>query len=223
MALTKRTGNEKPRPQIGKTADKTRLVRFVDLNKLIDEIEQELVDLDTSIQTDLTAIIQAVNDVSDAVADLTPLTAEFELSSADLLAIGASPVELLPAEGAGSYYEIDWNQTRVEYTSVLTDYTITAQSVLVLKVSGTSINLGVVGQEILDGSYDVGYFTPNPNPNVIDVGGGELITAVKGSYMTTNKAISIAGLTSLAVADSPTLGDGTLKVIITYRLRTLTV
>ena len=42
MAIKKRTGDERPRPIIGKTAKDTRIVRFVDLNKNLGEVESEI-------------------------------------------------------------------------------------------------------------------------------------------------------------------------------------
>jgi hypothetical protein len=38
MSIKKRTGNETPRPAIGKTAKSTRIARFVDLNEGLDEV-----------------------------------------------------------------------------------------------------------------------------------------------------------------------------------------
>ena len=42
MAIKKRTGDERPRPLIGKTAKDNRIVRFVDLNKNLGEVESEI-------------------------------------------------------------------------------------------------------------------------------------------------------------------------------------
>lgn len=40
MAIEKRTGNEAPRPVLGKTAKSQRVVRFVDLNDSLDKVQE---------------------------------------------------------------------------------------------------------------------------------------------------------------------------------------
>ena len=135
-----------------------------------------------------------------------PTTVEVDISSAQILAMGSTPIELLPAAGAGKYYDID--KIVIEYSHVTTTYTFSSEIYLsvnnVYTVLGNSITngantVGIVGSSIYSENYDdAGTLYPRLIHH-------ELNESVK--LMTWDNS-------------NPTNGDGTIRVIITYTLRT---
>jgi hypothetical protein len=133
-----------------------------------------------------------------------------DISSAQILAIGTTPIALLPAPGVGKYYDIE--NVTFEYSVGATPYSITSQSVIVSAYASSSINIASISQSILGSQNQVGFGAINPNVDVVNIGAGEFITIPKGTVIALNSAVELKGLTNLGVANSPTLGDGTLRV-----------
>ena len=117
--------------------------------------------------------------------------------------MGSTPIELLPAPGAGLYYE--WS-VRLEYTHVTTAYTLSdpyiyldAPFVLISK------NLITVGAN----SYI--HLTSS------NVDSSESVEGVAYKFPSSlNQSVVLSTYNNT----NPTLGDGTLRAIITYTTRT---
>lgn len=130
---------------------------------------------------------------------------EVNVSSAQILAMGVTPIELLPASGAGTYYVFD--SIVLEYTHNTTAYT-TATPAL----------------------YFDGAFYGNVKPDLI-TSGLNLIsisrTPTTDTFVDTNTYVllpSVAQNTALTITTwdglNPTLGDGTIKAKIKYKIET---
>jgi hypothetical protein len=124
------------------------------------------------------------------------------ISSAQILAMGTSPIELLPAAGANSYYEVD--KIRFEYSHNTTAYTIANR----LYVYGGDIYVVIKNSFIADGSDYVGSVVPSPS--MVDT----VPVFQLENGLNTSLVFSVEG------GVDPTAGDGTLRAIITYTLRT---
>jgi hypothetical protein len=116
-----------------------------------------------------------------------------DVSSAEILTMGTTPVELLPSPGAGKYYEIESILTK--YTHVTTAYDFL--SALSFLFGGNAI--AFIEQMI----------------NIAS-------NSVKKSLETTLTASLLNSSFYLSTQDSsdPILGDGTLQVIIKYKVNT---
>lgn len=130
---------------------------------------------------------------------------EVDISSAEILAMGTTPVELLPAPGVGEYYDID--KIIFEYNHNTSAYTVISE----LLISGLGLN-GFdsyiwIAQSILSQGANV---VTVINPNVHEGSSG---SALGGNFVGTDSV----EFTSL---NNPTDGDGTLKVKIWYRIMT---
>lgn len=158
-----------PRPRIGKTAKDTRVARLIDINKAIDALPA------------------------------APTTKIVNISSAQILAMGTTPIELLPAPGVGKYY--DWELIIESTTS---DYTMTYD--LLIRCDPYENVLA------------------NLDPYLIK-DGTDQVTLVKGTntwYGGDSKFAPTPMNHSLVLTaiSSPTGGVGTLRAIITYTVRT---
>ena len=124
------------------------------------------------------------------------------ISSAQILAMGTSPIELLPAAGVGNYYDID--KIVIEYNHNTTAYTSPDLAIN----SGGSLWGFVYSQFVLlAGAEDSVTKVVSP----MDYNATDFITA---SYnQTLNKGFEITTYD----ASNPTLGDGTLRVKIYHK------
>lgn len=208
MTLTKKTGNEKPRPQTGKTADKTRFVRFVDLNKTIEEIEAELVTKELEI-VDLQAQIDTLpvggSAYTETIVNITPTETTYSdgraLFSSGILAMGTTPIELLPPAGANMYYDIE--KILLEFSIGSIPYEFDPGDALSI------IGYGVIGvKSLMHVPFDVVF---NPNGSEISP---DNRAAGQASFI--NTPITLTTVNEI----DPTLGDGTFRAIITYTVRT---
>lgn len=134
-------------------------------------------------------------------------TAIVNISSAQILTMGTTPIELLPAPGANMHYDID--KIILEYTHVTTGYTFTGNPYLADSGGYWTLNL-----------YD---FTNEGANTIVRLNGlkdywavGVTVNDFKVGYEITNTSLR---LTTDNSAD-PTLGDGTLRAIIKYKVRT---
>ncbi len=134
-----------------------------------------------------------------------PTTEVVNISSAQILALGTTPIELLPAAGANKYYDIE--KIILEYTHVTTAYT---SPDLVVKSNSSLWGFIYSQLVLLAGSESSVTFVQKP----MDYNSTDFITAPYNSLLNTDLTIGTYD------DSNPTLGDGTLRAIITYTLRT---
>lgn len=151
----------------------------------------------------------AVEDVAKADA-LTRLFLEgssaytetiVNISSAQILNMGTTPIELLPAPGVGKYYDID--KIVLEYTHVTTAYTL-ADVYLYTSVA----NMPNIVNYLIKHSYDV-WMKLTVSTNTLEPNE----TVVYNAVDVTNQSVT---LTTWNGTD-PTDGDGTLRVKIYHK------
>jgi hypothetical protein len=127
------------------------------------------------------------------------------ISSAQILAMGTTPIELLPAAGANKYYDIE--KVILEYTHVTTAY---SSPDLVIKSNGSLWGFVYSQFVLLAGSESTVTFVNKP----MDYNSTDFITTPYNFPLNTDLTIGTYD------NSNPTLGDGTLRAIITYTLRT---
>lgn len=126
-----------------------------------------------------------------------------------ILAMGTTPIGLLPAPGANKYY--DWKAT-IEYTHVTTPYSEPANDMMVIG-GGNSYYGHYTTFWIMTGAANKANVC-YPNSDILTSDGGLDYPASNGMEM--NDSLVLTTLNG----NSPTLGDGTMRVIITYTVRT---
>ena len=132
-----------------------------------------------------------------------PKTTIVNISSAQILAMGTTPIELLPAAGAYKYYDVE--KIILEYTNNTTAYSLVddflrvTYSTLGYSIDKQVITAGVDALCIADSTYGISV-------------GNQLFSQA----LLPNASIELTTDNSA----NPTLGDGTLRVIITYTTRT---
>lgn len=133
---------------------------------------------------------------------ITTTTAIVNITSAQILAMGSTPIELLPAPGVGKYYDIE--RIFIEYSLNTTPYTWGTSSFLRLRPYDKRIYTFSSDGEI---AIFKDYLTAEAD--------GVLgITIQQNEYLNHNVTLRTDD------ASDPTLGDGTLRAIITYTVRT---
>lgn len=194
-----------PRPRIGKTAKDTRMARLIDINQVVDEVNNELfiIDGEQVIQDMRLTLLEA--DVT--ALPPTPTTTIVNITSAQILAMGTTPITLLPAPGVGMYYDIE--KIILEYTSVTIDYTSTSDY---LKIIVNDEDFAFINSSFLAWGNQFVTVTTSATNNVV---ADELISWIPGSSF--NKTVTLIATNPVA---NPTDGDGTLRAIITYTIRT---
>ena len=157
------------------------------------------------IANDIETVFTAVNDLETEVNNLpaAPTTTVVNISSAQILSMGSNPVELLPAAGVGKYYDI--SHFILEYTHVSMVYD----------------NSNFQQFEIV-GDRENQYFVYNNVSSDIILNSENRWFRYPTSPDSTSPSFSLNGEVSIGTNTglNPTLGDGTLRVIITYTLRT---
>jgi hypothetical protein len=146
------------------------------------------------IADDISNIITVVNAIPES-----PTTAIVNISSAQILAMGTTPVELLPAPGVGKYYDIEKVILEYNYNSV--GYSNAPQPMP---------SMGNFYQEI-----SVSFLSSASNDVVIINDFGRDPQGIYERYII-NQKLELGDYNGA----NPTLGDGTLRVIITYTVRT---
>jgi hypothetical protein len=132
---------------------------------------------------------------------------EVDISSAQILAMGTTPIDILPAPGAGKYYDFT---AIVEFTAG-TSYVFTGDTIL----------LG--GSDSYGGGLINPSFIATTNNKVAKVGHQptEMVTSDATEYPTTWEMVLNEGIIFTALnGNDPTTGTGTIKVKIWYKLRT---
>jgi hypothetical protein len=128
-----------------------------------------------------------------------------DISSAQILNMGTSPIELLPAAGLNQYYDID--KVVFEYTHITTRYTL----------GDNNRNMNLFGN---NGSYltDIysGILRQTANSvSIVEIGNYSSETPSSGGFQRLNDNIQL-----YISGGNPTLGDGTLRVKIYHKTLT---
>jgi hypothetical protein len=119
--------------------------------------------------------------------------AEVEVSSAELLSLGGfSPITIISAPGAGSYYEV--KELIIESNFVTTPYTFSDTLNVRINGDGNALDDSVI-------TFDEDYVT--------------FVQTTNTRVGRTNSPIQL----TVAGLGSPTLGDGTLLIKIRYKVR----
>lgn len=146
------------------------------------------------IATDIETVFTAVSTLQD-----NPSTGYTEtivnISSAQILAMGTTPIELLPAAGANSYYDID--KVILEYTHVTTAYDDSLISYVILRNGSqytSSVNSGFIS-------------------NASNKGQRLSFIGLEVDYISLNSNLTLGTDNDL----NPTLGNGTIRVKIYHK------
>lgn len=163
-----------------------------------------------------TSGLDATN-VKIAIDKLTELSSGSEytetivnISSAQILAMGTNPIELLPAAGVGKYYDID----KVLFESSGTiDYTIGVGSYIYI-YEGI---IGYVSANLLrPASSQVPLYANLKSSPGYDSADGIPMT----NALATNRAVELSYYDDTNLVPNPTGGDGTLRVKIYHKTLT---
>ena len=148
---------------------------------------------------DMTTVIGVLNTANLGELQYT----EVAVSSAEILAMGSTPVSILPAAGVGKYYE--WNML-LEYNHVSTAYTI---SDLYLYLDAPFV---LIGKSLISSA---GNKYVHMSSNSVD--SSESTAGVAYKFPSTlNQPVNLSTYDS----NDPTLGDGTILVKIWYKVKT---
>ena len=140
-----------------------------------------------------------------------PITIKYTLSSAELLAIGTSPVEVIPAPLGGSMIQVLSVYSKYNFNT--TNY-VTGGAKFVTRYTNDALGAGNSGQ--FWGGANLVTATGQSNPYGLWTEGG----GTNGIIFST--PIDGVGV-SIQTDDTtdPTTGDGTLDVYITYKVITV--
>ncbi len=150
--------------------------------------------------------------VQAAIAELSGLTTIVNISSAQILAMGTTAVQLLPAPGVGEYYDVE--KILLEVTGTV-NYTVAADAYLyvydnIFSAVYASDLLG--GYASLDEQSTIAKMVSSPAtisaddvPRIAGLGIGR---ELKLEYYSDGGPAN------------PTLGNGTMRAIIEYKIRT---
>jgi hypothetical protein len=127
-------------------------------------------------------------------------TVKVSISSAEILAMGVTPVQLLPAPGAGKTYLI--GEVIVRYNAVTTAYA--TNTTLRVIYAGATVPIATNGVLLTSTVTRVGYLAPSPT------------TGTSNIHYAVNAALQATVQTG-----NPTAGDGTIDIYITYKTITL--
>ena len=167
---------------------------------LYNEIKKMIFQFTSSQRTEITALQTAVATLENEWLETT-----VSLTSANILALGTTPYQLLAAPGAGKYYEI--SKLTFEYKHITTAYTLADPY---LTVTGG-----------YNGNIEKSIITTSVN-NVAKAAGNYVSTDGAINYGL-NPSMNAQVLLTTSAATDPTLGLGTMKVKITYKIVTFTV
>lgn len=132
-----------------------------------------------------------------------PTVATVDITSAQILAMGTTPIELLPAPGVNKYYDIE--KIILEYTHVSTAYTSTETTLIYSGCSVTPVHID---------------FLTQISNAVVESSNGGVLTSVDSTSLSYPYALNQSLTLGTFNASDPTLGNGTLRAIITYTTRT---
>lgn len=180
--------------------------KFMGVSSSTDTTERKSTSLNDNTEVvTIEDIIQSVTGDSEGYTQTI-----VNISSTQILAMGTTPVELLPAAGVGKYYE--W-EGFVEYSHVTTPYAVSSNDMLMFgyesEYSGCLIQTLLITQAD-SFAAKIGQF-PQSNTS-----SSATLPDVELYRIPLNDRII---LTSWNGVD-PTLGDGTMRVIIKYKVKT---
>lgn len=136
----------------------------------------------------------------------TTTTTTINISSAQILAMGTTPIELLPAPGANKYYDVE--KVILEYTEGDTTYNLNGIDYLKINDSSNYGAIPIVAGMLNEGSSSYSILSGRNFLGQID--------PEQAAYILVNSNVQI----TTTNGNNPTLGDGTLRAIITYTVRT---
>jgi hypothetical protein len=140
--------------------------------------------------------LNGVTYVTKSVGSSDVVETEVSFAFAQIRAMGTTPLELLVAPGAGKYNSID--SIIQEYKHVGTPYTAATASLIIIEQGAVSFNSIDIAQLTASVSSSA-YLTPS----------------------TTQTPLNTALTATTDDASDLTLGTGTLKFIISYKIRTV--
>jgi len=149
--------------------------------------------------------VYTIEDIAETLGGGSDYTETIvNISSAQILSMGTSPIELLPDPGLDKYYDID--KIVIEYTKGTTDYTTSPLAVFYgnfIKQIKNTLSGDLKQFAIIRDLYLTDLDIPN-------------------EYVTTRVGWEQTGAVELSTFDNvnPTLGDGTLRVKIYHKTLT---
>jgi hypothetical protein len=175
-----------------KTTNRNRLLTVLETNKLIEELNAETLSLQNQI-----------NNIT--VSEVT-----VDINTSQMLELGTEGSQLLPAAGVGKYYS--YIQIFLEYSTGSTEFTLGDGEILAISYSGGQYIAVADSSALSDTENAVWVITIAPsfeNTNVPLFSSLELNSAV----ILTLQDTSGGGV-------DPTLGNGSMRAIVKYQVRT---
>lgn len=162
---------------------------------------------------------KGVNNIIDVSGSSTP-TPEYQeivvnISSAQILAMGTTPVELLPAPGVGKYYDVE--KIIFEYTHNTTTWTDPGY----WRLYGGISNCFIGASDMLESPSNSVHITTGKFNFISE--GIPFSTMVEYSTNILNQAVMLQNVLIGGVdfkEGGPSGGDGTLRLILKYKVRT---
>ena len=156
--------------------------------------------------------VYTMGDITTTVLESVPSPNEVSISllSADILALGTTPFELLPAPGEGTYYVIE--RIAIEYTFGTAGYILPTSPTLSL----TGCFSSFIDNKLITSTVDGLCIISGNLSNTITVGSGSGSVKVISTTNPPNLGLYLETTDN----DDPTTGEGELNVKITYRIAT---
>ena len=130
------------------------------------------------------------------------------ISSSQILNMGTTPIELLPAPGVNKYYDIE--QITFEYTYGTTSYNVPDSDFIRISDYST-INFAITERVIAEGENTItiikDFYSVQDGIDEVTFFGVTNVVLNKGLYLE-------------PISGNPTNGDGTLRAIIKYKVKT---
>ena len=149
---------------------------------------------------------QEVYTIDDIIAEaqygmpVAPTTTTVNITSAEILTMGTTPIELLPALGGSKYYDIE--KIIFEYSFITTPYALVDK----IMVFGTNTTYAIIKDNLITEPTNMQAVMSTP-----------IIDPSVSPYFADPLNVSIT--LTIDNGTNPTDGDGTLRAIITYTVR----
>jgi hypothetical protein len=157
--------------------------------------------------------VYTMDDITNTVLEYVPqgpAEVTIPIKSADILALGTTPFELLPAPGEGTYYIID--RIAIEYIFGTAGYILPTSPTLYLDGCFDAY----IDRSLITATNDTVCTISGNLRNTLTIGSGSGSVKVITNKDILNSNLVIGTMNS----DNPTTGDGGLNVKITYRIAT---
>lgn len=148
----------------------------------------------------------AATNVQDSIDEIAGITTTINISSAQILNMGTNRVELLPTLSSDSFYDID----KITLINIVGTTAYSAERVAIFG----AYNATTDNAFLFSGQNKVAFFTSSATETFDD--GGDLYTQNASFNTGTNLELTTWS------GNNPTTGNGTLRVIINYKIRTIT-